>query len=57
MQNIDDRRLIEDYLPIQAISTKASQARNPAVKLDHAKQEILAVRFEIAEVHTYAAKA
>ncbi len=53
----DDRRLIEDYLPIQAISAKASQARNPAVKLDHAKQEILAVRFEIAEVHTYAAKA
>jgi putative DNA methylase len=77
----DDRRLIEDYLPIQAISKEASREKSvrkghistlhlwwarrplvacraavygalvpwsqtgPAVRLDHAKREIVAARF------------
>lgn len=49
---MDDRRLIEDYLPIQAISAEAFpelvRIQNPAVRLDHAKREIAAARlFEI----------
>jgi hypothetical protein len=79
----DDRRLIEDYLPIEAISAEASREKSvrattnewyktqqlaetywlyvvwdplgktpelvriqdPAVRLDHAKREIVAARF------------
>jgi hypothetical protein len=48
--DLDDRRLIEDYLPIQAISAEASWGKSvrihdPAAKLDHAKREIVAARF------------
>jgi len=46
----DDRRLIEDFLPIQAISAEASRERilcigNPILKLGHVKRNIVAVRF------------
>jgi len=40
--DLDDRRLIEDYLPIQAISAEASWGKSvrihdPAAKLDYEK--------------------
>jgi len=46
----NDRRLIEDYLPIQAISAEASWGKSvcihdPAAKLNHVKCEIVAARF------------
>jgi len=46
----DARGLIEDYLPIQAISVevwweKSVWIHDPAAKLDHAKREIVAARF------------
>ena len=46
----DDRKLIEDYLPIQSISAEASRKSalrtyNPVVYLGHAKRKIVAVRF------------
>jgi len=50
----DDRRLIEDYLPIEAISKEASREKSVRKghistlhqwRLDHAKREIVAARF------------
>jgi len=48
--DLDDRRLIEDYLPIQAISAETSWGKSvrihdPATNLDHAKRELPVVRF------------
>lgn len=48
--DLDDRRLIEDYLPIQAISAEASWGKSvrihdPAAKLANIKREIVAGRF------------
>lgn len=44
----DNRRPMEDYLPIQAISEtllKLVRIQNCTVRLDHAKREIVAARF------------
>ena len=46
----DDRRLIEDFLPIQSISAEASRESvlrtcNPVVYLSYAKRKIVALRF------------
>ena len=45
----DDRRLIEDYLSIQAIRAESLREESvyihdPATKLDHAKREIVVAR-------------